>query len=42
MAADVELQKEPIKRRLEEAQIGGDVSMVRLDAGKVLRIKCYG
>ncbi len=42
MAAVVELQKERIKRRLEEAQIGGDVSTVRLDAGKSLKIKRHG
>ena len=42
MAAVVELQKERIKRRLEEAQIGGDDSTFRLDAESSLRIKRYG
>jgi hypothetical protein len=38
----VGLQKVRIKRRLEDAQNGGDVSTVRLDAGNSLRIKRYG
>ena len=42
MAAVVGLQIERITRRLEEAQIGGDVSTVRLNAGNSLRIKRYG
>ena len=41
MAAVVGLQIERITRGLEEAQIGGDVSTVPLDAGNSLRIKRY-